>query len=72
MFGTRTDPDAAYRFAKGDGITHPAGFALQLDRPLDFQSVTDHANDLGMLPAMEDPESPAYDHPAAETVRNGS
>ena len=23
-----------------------------------------------MLPAMQDPESPAYDHPAAETVRN--
>ena len=72
VFGTREDPDAAYEFAKGNAITHPAGFALQLDRPLDFQAVADHANYLGMLPAMLDPDSPAYDHPAAETVRNAT
>lgn len=70
VFGTRADPDAAYEFAKGNPITHPAGFELQLDRPLDFQAVADHGNYLGMLPAMTDPESPVYDHPAAETVRN--
>ena len=70
VFGTRADPDAAYEFAKGNPITHPAGFELQLERPLDFQAVTDHANYLGMLPAMMDLASPAYDHPAAETVRN--
>ncbi len=68
-FGTRTDPDAAYEFAKGNPITHPAGFEMQLDRPLDFQAVADHANYLGMLPAMTDPDSPAYDHPVAEVVR---
>ena len=70
VFGTRADPDAAYEFAKGNAITHPAGFELQLDRPLDFQMVADHANYLGMLPAMTDPDSPAWDHPAAEIVRN--
>ena len=70
VFGTRADPDAAYEFAKGNPITHPAGFEMQLDRPLDFEAVTDHANYLGMLPAMLDPDSPAYDHPAAETARN--
>ena len=70
VFGTRADPDAAYEFAKGNAIMHPAGFELQLGRPLDFQAVADHANYLGMLPAMTDPDSPAYDHPAAETVRN--
>ena len=69
VFGTRADPDAAYEFAKGNAIAHPAGFELQLDRPLDFQMVADHANYLGMLPAMTDPDSPAYDHPVAETVR---
>jgi hypothetical protein len=69
VFGTRADPDAAYEFAKGNPIMHPAGFELQLDRPLDFQAVADHANYLGMLPAMTDPDSPAYDHPVAETVR---
>ncbi len=70
VFGTRADPDAAYEFAKGNPIMHPAGFEMQLDRPLDFQAVADHANYLGMMSAMTDPDSPAYDHPAAETVRN--
>ncbi len=69
VFGTRTDPDAAYEFAKGNAIQHPAGFEMQLDQPLDFLGVSDHANYLGMLPAMTDAESPAYNHPAAETVR---
>jgi hypothetical protein len=70
VFGTRAGPDEAYEFAKGNAITHPAGFELKLDRPLDFQGVSDHANYLGMLPAMTDPDAPAYGHPAAETVRN--
>ena len=70
VFGTRTDPDAAYEFAKGKAIKHPAGFELKLDRPLDFQGVADHANYLGMLRSMMDEGSPAYDHPAAQTVRD--
>lgn len=69
VFGTRTGPDDAYEFAKGNAIKHPAGFDLKLDRPLDFQGVSDHANYLGMLPAMLDPTSPAYEHPAGDTVR---
>ncbi len=69
VFGTRADPDAAHEFAKGNPIEHPAGFTMQLDTPLDFHGVSDHANYLGMLPAMIDPEQPAYNHPAAETVR---
>ena len=69
VFATRAGPDEAYEFAKGNPIKHPAGFDIQLDRPLDFQGVADHANYLGMLPAMMDPGSPAYNHPAAETVR---
>ena len=70
VFGTRADPDAAHEFAKGHPIEHPAGFTMQLDTPLDFHGVSDHANYLGMLPAMLDPEQPAYNHPAATTVRN--
>jgi hypothetical protein len=70
VFGTRAGPDEAYEFAKGNPIEHPAGFELKLDRPLDFQGVSDHANYLGMLPAMQDPDQAAYNHPAAETVRN--
>ncbi len=69
IFGTVTDPNDAYEFAKGGSIKHPGGRELKLDRPLDFQAVSDHGMYLGMLPAMTDPDSPAYQHPEAEQVR---
>ncbi len=58
VFGTRTTPADAYRFALGQPIRHAAGFDIQLDRPLDFAGVTDHANFLGMMSAMADPNHP--------------
>ncbi len=69
IFGTTASADDAYTFAKGGTIPHPAGKDLKLDRPLDFQAVTDHGMYLGMLPGMLDPDSPAYHHPEAEAVR---
>ncbi|MEM9620621.1 MAG: DUF3604 domain-containing protein [Pseudomonadota bacterium] len=54
IFATRATPDDAYRYAKGEPLAHPSGFDMQLDRPLDFYAVTDHAMFLGMLPAMAD------------------
>jgi len=35
-------PDDAYRYAKGETVDHPAGFAVQLPEPLDFAAVSDH------------------------------
>ncbi|MXZ36835.1 MAG: DUF3604 domain-containing protein, partial [Holophagales bacterium] len=69
IFGTTTDPNDAYEFAKGGTIKHPAGFDMKLDRPLDFQGVTDHGMYLGMLPAMTEEGSPAYGHPIAADMR---
>ena len=59
LFGTLTSPDHAYRFAKGESVPHAAGFDLQIDRPLDFLAVTDHAFYLGMFWAWRDPAHPA-------------
>jgi hypothetical protein len=43
-------PDDAYRFAKGLPMVHPYHRArIQLDRPLDFLVVSDHAEMLGTL-----------------------
>ena len=42
--GTRATPHDAYRYAKGGALAHPAGFEVQLDAPLDFYAVTDHAS----------------------------
>ena len=57
IFGTTASPDDAYSYAKGGSIKHPLGFNMQLDDPLDFYAVTDHAAWLGMLPAYADPSS---------------
>src|SRR6056297_828204 len=48
IFGTRADPDDAYEFARGAALSHPAGFEMQLDTPLDFYGVSDHGAYLGI------------------------
>jgi len=50
IFGNRTaDADTAYRFAKGQPAIHPYHRAkVQLETPLDFLAVTDHAEFLGI------------------------
>ena len=65
IFGTTSSPDDAYEFAKGGTITHPAGFDMNLDTPLDFYGVSDHAFYLGVLRQMADPSSEISKHPAA-------
>ncbi|MDC0172819.1 DUF3604 domain-containing protein [Gammaproteobacteria bacterium] len=56
-FGTLATPYDAYRFAKGEAIKNPAGFNMQLTRPMDFYAVTDHAVFLGLLKAAADKTS---------------
>jgi hypothetical protein len=65
IFGTTSSPDDAYEFAKGGTIIHPAGFDMQLDVPLDFYGVSDHAFYLGVLREMANPESEISKHEAA-------
>ena len=43
VFNARSDPVAAYAFARGVPRALPDGSAIRLDRPLDFAAVTDHA-----------------------------
>ncbi len=69
IFGNRNTPDDAYRYAKGETIQHPAGFDMTLTDPLDFQSVTDHAIYLGMLPAMHDPKLEVSKRPISLEMR---
>ena len=52
--GTLATPHDAYRYAKGEAISHPAGFDMQMSRPLDFYAVTDHAMFLGVVKAAAD------------------
>lgn len=56
IFGTRTVPDDAYRFAKGEQIRHDGGYDIQIEGPpLDFLAVTDHGEYMGVVPAMANP-----------------
>ena len=50
--GTRTTPDQAYRFARGETIRATGGNDAKLRRPLDFLMVSDHAANLGVVPAL--------------------
>ena len=49
--GTMATPYDAYRFARGEPIKNPAGYDMQLSRPMDFYAVTDHGMFLGLTKA---------------------
>lgn len=72
IFGTRSTPDSAYEYAKGKTLVHPSGFDMKLRVPLDFQSVTDHAMYMGMLPAMDRADTSVGQHPVAVAIREAA
>ena len=51
LAGNRTaDPDIAYRYAKGEPVVHPYNRTrVQIQQPLDFLAVADHAELLGVV-----------------------
>lgn len=65
-FGTLATPYDAYRFAKGEAIANPAGFNMQLTRPLDFYAVTDHGMFLGLVKAAADTSTEFSKDPFSE------
>jgi hypothetical protein len=66
--GTRTLPEDAYRYAKGEPIDHVSGNKIQLKTPLDFLGVTDHSEFIGAAWAMNDPNSPLSKLPIAQRI----
>ncbi len=71
VFNVRNDPRAAYDFARGMPIPltslDPSGATtVQLQRPLDFAAVTDHAEGFGPAYICATPGTTGYD--AAECV----
>jgi len=53
LMGTKTTPEEAYRFAKGQPITY-FGHTVQRSEPLDFMAVTDHSEFMGVLNQLDD------------------
>ena len=72
IYNVPQGPENSYRHARGERVKHPNGDWVQLKTPLDFHSVTDHSEYLGVLRMMFDPESPVSKHPmAAQVVGSG-
>jgi Protein of unknown function (DUF3604) len=74
--GLSTTPDQAYRFARGEALGLPPydseGIGLrtvQLDRPLDFAAVTDHAESIGEVNLCITPGSKRFDSDACRAFR---
>jgi hypothetical protein len=52
--GCTLTPEDAYRFAMGESVTSSTGVVARLSRPLDFLVVSDHAENLGLSPAIDE------------------
>ena len=73
--GTLTSPDDAYRYATGEIIEVYSGDpetgmrATQIDRPLDFAAVTDHAEWMAEVSLCTTPGSASYDSTGCKIYR---
>jgi hypothetical protein len=48
----KVGPEEAFRFARGEVVTSTGGLRVRLQRPYDFLVVSDHAEYLGLTPAL--------------------
>ena len=58
LVGTKLDVHDGYRMARGEKVISNSGQPVQLIRPLDFLVITDHAEMMGLAPAIRE-SSPA-------------
>jgi hypothetical protein len=56
LMGTKTTPDEAYKFARGDTVSY-LGQPVRRSEPLDFLAVSDHSENIGVFNQLEDPAS---------------
>ncbi len=75
--GTRLRPSDAYRFARGEAVglapydaEGRARRTLQLERPLDFVAVSDHAEFLGLVTTCLTPGLDGYDSAECDMYRS--
>jgi hypothetical protein len=69
-YGTLHTPRQAYKFARGGVIELADGSLAQLQRPLDFAAVTDHAEWFDLMHICTDPEQ--VDDPGCTILREKS
>ena len=52
LIGTTLDAHSGFRLARGEKVISNTGQPVQLIRPLDFLAITDHAEMIGLAPAI--------------------
>ena len=70
-FGVIATPDDAFNFGKGETIRHSGGEFIQLNSPMDFMAVTDHAEYLGVFATMADKSHPLSETDLANDLYSG-
>ena len=70
VFGNTSTPADAYRYARGEPLDHPSGYRIQLQQPLDFYAVTDHAMFLGLVRDAADTSTAFSRYEVAEPLHN--
>ena len=68
MGNTRLTPADAYRFARGEAVVASTGMTAQLDVPLDFLVVSDHAEYMGLLPRLREKDPALLADPVAKRL----
>ncbi len=75
MIGNTLGPEDAYRFARGEPVVSSTGLPAQLQRPLDFLVIADHAENLGLAPAIAESDPALLKNPWGKVqhdlVKNG-
>lgn len=69
--GENADIETAYRYARGLPVIHPrTGHRIQIDRPLDFLVVADHAEMLSVIRRLSESEEKVMATPAGKRLRD--
>lgn len=70
LMGTKTSPEDAYRFARGETIDY-LGQKVRRSVALDFMAITDHSENLGVFNELDDPQSALSKSDLGQKIRKG-
>ena len=70
MVGCTLGPEEALRVSRGEAVTSSHGLPVQLPRPLDFVVIADHAENLGLAPAIAESNADLLSNPWGKKIHD--